>query len=145
MPKVSPVKLSVKSDYAARAVLGLARHYLNGGTLKVEELAAEQGIPPKYLVQILIELKARNIVRSVRGKEGGYLLARPPAEISLGDVLRCVHGRVFDAPALADSQCPPELRAAWKRMQDALDETADAVNFQQLIDQGSDKEKMYYI
>jgi Rrf2 family protein len=139
------VKLSVKSDYAARAVIGLARHYPTGAALKVEELAAANAIPANYLVQILIELKARHIVKSVRGKEGGYLLARPPAEITFGDVLRCVHGRVFDSPALSDAQCPPELRAAWKKLQIALDETADAITFQQLLDDGAGKEKMYYI
>jgi Rrf2 family protein len=135
----------VKSDYAARAVIGLARHYPTGAALKVEELAAANAIPANYLVQILIELKARHIVKSVRGKEGGYLLARPPAEITFGDVLRCVHGRVFDSPALSDAQCPPELRAAWKKLQIALDETADAITFQQLLDDSAGKEKMYYI
>ena len=85
------VKLSVKSDYAARAVLSLARNHSKGRVMKVEELAAENGIPANYLVQILIELKSRNIVRSVRGKEGGYLLARLPSEITLGQVLRCIH------------------------------------------------------
>lgn len=139
------MKLSVKSDYAARAVIGLARHFLTGRASKVEELAAENGIPANYLVQILIELKARHIVKSLRGKGGGYLLARAPAEITLGDVLRCVHGRVFDPPALSDAQCPPELRAAWQRLQTALDETADAITFQQLLDDGVGKEKMYYI
>ena len=59
----------------------------------MEDVAEEQGVPPKYLPQILIELKAQGIVRSVRGKAGGYLLARPPAEITLGDVLRAVQGR----------------------------------------------------
>ena len=98
--------------------------------MKVEELAAENGIPANYLVQILIELKSRHIVKSLRGKGGGYLLARAPAQITLGDVLRCVHGRVFDPPALSDTQCPPELRAAWQRLQTALDETADAITFQ---------------
>jgi Rrf2 family protein len=113
--------------------------------MKVEELAAENGIPASYLVQILIELKGRHIVKSVRGKDGGYLLARSPAEISLGDVLRCVHGRVFDPPALSDPHCPPELRAAWKKLQTSLDETADAITFQQLLEDGAGKEKMYYI
>jgi Rrf2 family protein len=139
------VKLSVKSDYAARAVIGLARHYPAGAAMKVEELASESGTPANYLVQILIELKASHIVKSVRGKEGGYLLARPPAAISLGDVLRCVHGHVFDPPALSDLHCPPELRAAWSKLQKALDETADAISFQQLLDEGAGKEKMYYI
>ncbi len=108
------MKLSAKSDYAARAVMGLARHYQSGASMRAEDLAAEQGIPPNYLVQILLELKSREIVRSVRGKEGGYLLARSPAEITLADVVHCVDGPVFDSPGLSDPQCPAELRAAWE-------------------------------
>lgn len=139
------MKLSVKSDYAARAVLGLARHYPTGAAVRVEQLAAEQGIPANYLVQILIELKGQGLVRSVRGKEGGYLLAKPPAEISLGDVVRAAHGAVFDSPALSEPECAPELRRAWQKLQHAVESTANAVSFQQLLDEGSDKAKMYYI
>ena len=139
------MKLSVKSDYAARAVLGLARHYPTGEALRVEDLAAEQGVPSNYLVQILIELKAQGIARSVRGKEGGYLLGRPPAEITLGDVLRAVHGTVFDSPALTDPDCPPELRRAWQRLQRTLDAAAGEINFLQLLEESTAKEKMYYI
>jgi Rrf2 family protein len=139
------VKLSVKSDYAARAVLGLARRYANGAAARVEDLAADQGIPGNYLVQILIELKAKGIVKSLRGKEGGYLLGRPPAEISLGDVVRAVHGQVFDTPALTDPDCAPELRRAWQRIQTAVDSAADATSFQELLEESNEKEKMYYI
>jgi Rrf2 family transcriptional regulator, cysteine metabolism repressor len=139
------VKLSVKSDYAARAVLGLARHYPSGKALRVEDLAAEQGVPANYLVQILIELKSQGIARSLRGKEGGYLLARPPAQITLGDVLRAVHGTVFDTPALSDPECPPELRRAWQKLQVSVETAADAITFHKLLEEGSDKEKMYYI
>jgi Rrf2 family protein len=139
------VKLSVKSDYAARAVLGLARHYATGGAVRVEDLAVEQNIPGNYLVQILIELKAQGIARSLRGKEGGYLLAKPPAEITLGDVLRAVHGVVFDSPALTDTDCPAELRRAWHRLKDSLERAADSITFQKLLEESSEKEKMYYI
>jgi Rrf2 family protein len=139
------VKLSVKSDYAARAVLCLARHYPEHAALRMEDVADEQGVPPKYLPQILIELKARGIVRSVRGKEGGYLLARPPADITLGDVLRAVQGPLFDTPALSDSRCPPELRRAWQKLQRSLEEAAEAITFQQMLEEGVAKEKMYYI
>ncbi len=80
-------------------------------------------------------------------KEGGYLLARPPAEITFGDMLRSVHGRVFEPPSLGqgegDGTGRPELRAAWARLQSALDATADSITFQQLVDEGADK--MYYI
>ena len=139
------MKLSVKSDYAARAVLGLARHYSAGTALRVEQLAVEQSLPANYLVQILIELKAQGIVRSLRGKDGGYLLARSPAEISMGDVLRAVHGSVFDTPALSDPECPAELRASWQKLQRSIEQAADRINFQQLLDESGDKQKMYYI
>ncbi|MBI3877147.1 MAG: Rrf2 family transcriptional regulator [Verrucomicrobia bacterium] len=139
------MKLSVKSDYATRAVLELCRHHHTGQSQRVEDIASAHGLPPNYLVQILIELKAQRIVKSVRGKEGGYLLARAPADISLGDVLRCVHGQVFDTPALSDPNCPPELREAWEKLRDAMTRTADSITFQQLLDQSADKSKMYYI
>jgi Rrf2 family transcriptional regulator, cysteine metabolism repressor len=139
------VKLSVKSDYAARAVLGLARHYPDGGARRVEELAGEQGIPANYLVQILIELKSNQIVRSQRGKEGGYLLARPPANITMGDIIRAIHGQVFESPGLTNPGSPPELRDAWKQMREAVETTADGITFQALLEAGMDREKMYYI
>jgi len=138
------VKLSVKSDYAARAVLGLARHFPDG-VVRVDDLAAEQTAPANYLVQILIELKAQGIARSIRGKEGGYQLARSPADISVGDVLRAVHGTIFDSPALSDPDCPPELRNAWLKLQHTLETAANSITFQQLLEEGSGKEKMYYI
>ena len=139
------MKFSVKSDYASRALLCLSRHYPDRAALRMEDVADEQGVPPKYLPQILIELKARGIVRSVRGKEGGYLLARPPGEITLGEVLRAVQGPLFDTPALSDSRCPPELRRAWQKLQRSLEEAADAITFQQMLEEGAEKEKMYYI
>ncbi|HYG22913.1 MAG TPA: Rrf2 family transcriptional regulator [Verrucomicrobiae bacterium] len=139
------MKLSLKSDYAARAVFGLARHVTSGNAVRIEDLAGEQQVPANYLVQILIELKAMGIVRSVRGKEGGYLLARPPAEISLGDVLRAVHGEVFDTPALSDPQCPLELAGAWRQLKTDATAAADRITFQYLLDQANEKDKMYYI
>jgi Rrf2 family transcriptional regulator, cysteine metabolism repressor len=139
------VNLSVKSDYAARAVLSLARHYPADTVLRIADVAREQGVPRKYLPQILVELKGEGIVQSVRGKDGGYALARPPAEITLGDVLRAVHGRMFDTPALRAPKCPPELQRAWKRLDRAFETAADAITFQQLLEEAAEKEKMYYI
>jgi Rrf2 family protein len=139
------VKLSVKSDYAVRAVLELALHHGTGSVRRVEELAQQQAIPPNYLVQILLELKAKQIVRSLRGKDGGYLLARPPAEITMGDILRAIHGKVFESPALSDPKCPAELQTAWTKLQTTLDQTADSINFQYLAEQNSGKANDYYI
>ena len=139
------MKLSVKSDYAARAVLWLCQHYQEGVARTVEEMASAQGIPPNYLAQILIELKSANIVKSQRGKDGGYLLGRPPAEITFGDVLRCVHGEIFDSPGLTDPQSPPEMRHAWRQLREAVNNAADTITFQQLLESTVEKGKMYYI
>ncbi len=111
----------------------------------MEEMAKSQGIPPNYLVQILIELKSAQIVKSLRGKEGGYMLARPPAEITFGDVLRCIHGEVFDSPALNNAQNPPELREAWGQLREAVNQSANAITFQELLERSAEKGKMYYI
>jgi len=142
---IGRVKLSAKSDYATRAVLGLSRHFPSGAAQRVETLAREQGITAKYLVQILIDLKSASIVRSQRGKVGGYLLARPPRSITLGEVLRCVHGPLLETSALADPLCPVELKHAWRSLQHALEQAANGITFQQLLEQGEAKDKMYYI
>jgi len=139
------LKLSVKSDYAVRAVLSLARNFAKGGVTRVEILAREHDIPPAFLVQILIDLKAEGIVRSQRGKEGGYSLARSPDKITFGDVLRAVHGTIFDAPALSDAQCPPGIRGAWEHLQKAAESAADSITFQQMAEDADEKQRMYYI
>ena len=140
------VKLSVKSDYAMRAVLDLARAHPSGEVQRISEIARRQQIPANYLVQILLELKARDLVESERGRRtGGYRLKRSPTEITFGDVLRAVHGSVFDTPALSNGKCPPELHRAWTRLKTDAESAADAVNFQQLVEEGAEKERMFYI
>jgi Rrf2 family protein len=139
------VKLSVKSDYAVRAVLTLARRFGSDSATRVETIADEHGIPPNYLVQILIELKSGGIVKSQRGKAGGYRLARTPAEITFGEVLRCVHGPLFDSPAFADPTCPPELRSCWIRLREAVEAEAGRIHFQALLEAGGEKDRMFYI
>ncbi len=145
MAHTGHVKLSVKSDYAARAVLELTACAGDGRARKAEDLAVAVGTSANYLVQILIELKGAGLVRSVRGKRGGYRLGKEPRDISLGAVLRAVEGEVFDTPALGDGGCPPELRDAWSAVRTGTNEAADAVTFDQLLEaRGRDRE-MYYI
>ena len=139
------VKLSVKTDYAARAVLELAAHSVDGPARKVEELAAVSGTSANFLVQILVELKSAGIVVSIRGKQGGYRLAKEPADISLGSVWRAVDGVVLDSPALEDEQCPEVLRQAWGEVRTTVDAAADSITFDQLLEARNRDEEMYYI
>jgi len=84
------MRVSAKVDYAVRAAAELAA--AGEGPVKGEALAQAQGIPLKFLENILGELKHAGLVRSQRGAEGGYWLARPPEEITIADVIRAVEG-----------------------------------------------------
>jgi Rrf2 family protein len=87
------VRVTAKVDYAMRAAIVLARAAADDdGPVKGDRIAEAQGIPVKYLENILSELRQAGIVRSLRGSEGGYWLARPADEIPLADVIRAVEG-----------------------------------------------------
>jgi Rrf2 family protein len=85
------MRMSAKAEYATRAIVQLAA--LDAGVLmKSQALAASQGIPSQFLTDILSDLRTANLVRSVRGREGGYALARRAEDISIAEVLRCIDG-----------------------------------------------------
>jgi len=86
------MRVSAKADYAVRAAIELA--VAGDGPVKGERIATAQSIPLKFLENILIELKHAGLVRSQRGAEGGYWLARPPEEITLAEVIRSVEGPI---------------------------------------------------
>jgi Rrf2 family protein len=86
------VRISAKADYAVRAAAELAAASPEGRPVKGEQLAAAQSIPPKFLENILADLRHAGLVRTRRGAEGGYALTRAPSDISVADVLRAVEG-----------------------------------------------------
>ena len=86
------MRISAKADYAVRAAAELAAAEATGRPVKGEQLSQAQGIPHKYLENILADLRRAGIVRARRGAEGGYALARPAAQVSIADVLRAVEG-----------------------------------------------------
>jgi Rrf2 family protein len=87
------MRISAKGEYAIRAVLDLAQHQTDG-LVPLQDIAARQGIPQRYLEQVLLLLRRAGFLASKRGSAGGYRLARPPAELSVGEVLRAIEGRV---------------------------------------------------
>jgi Rrf2 family protein len=86
------MRISAKADYAVRAAAELAAASSAGRPVKGEQLASAQGIPQKFLENILGDLRSAGLVVSRRGAEGGYSLTRPPVEISVAEVLRAVEG-----------------------------------------------------
>ena len=85
------MRMSAKAEYAVRAMTQLAS-VESGMLVTTEDLAKSQGIPAQFLVDILSDLRTDRLVRSHRGRDGGYELARPAQEISVADVLRCIDG-----------------------------------------------------
>jgi Rrf2 family protein len=85
------MRMSAKAEYAVRAMVQLAT-LDDDVRVTTDDLASAQGIPPQFLVDILSDLRSDRLVRSHRGRDGGYELARPGTEISIADVLRCIDG-----------------------------------------------------
>jgi Rrf2 family protein len=124
------VRVSAKVDYALRAMLELAA--ADGELVKSERVASAQGIPQKFLENILLDLRHAELVTSRRGIEGGYALGRPAGEISVADVIRAVEGPIatvrgerpdaveYTGPARALAPVWLDLRAA---MRGVLEET----------------------
>jgi Rrf2 family protein len=127
---MSRVKVSAKADYAVRASLELAT--AEDGPVKGERISQAQEIPLRFLENILIDLRHAGLIRAQRGAEGGYWLARPPDEISLGEVIRAV-----DGPLASVRGEPPEdvsyvgaaenLRTVWVALRASLRSVVDEV------------------
>ena len=121
------MKFCVGVDYSLKALLMLADRYPSAQPLRVEEIAAVQGVPENYLRRLLIELKRGGLVLSQKGPNGGYMLARPPARITMADVVEIIEGDYMPVECLEDganSFCPRDggcpMREVWREVRDSV-------------------------
>ena len=121
------MKFGVGVDYSLKALLMLADRYPSTQPLRVEEIAAVQGVPENYLRRLLIELKRGGLVLSQKGPNGGYMLARPPARITMADVVEVIEGDYTPVECLeegANSFCPRDsgcpMRDVWRDVRDSV-------------------------
>jgi Rrf2 family transcriptional regulator, cysteine metabolism repressor len=140
---LGPVKLSVKVEYACRALAQIARLHGSGKLAQIENIARVEAIPANYLVQILSELKMGGLIVSRRGKKGGYALARPPDEISIYEVVKLLDGDVLDLGGTPAGLSGRRVRAAWQEIRRELETRARACTLDQLVVKSA--EEMYYI
>lgn len=130
------MNISAKSDYAVRALLGLAAHHPD--LVKAETLMTEQSLPRKFVESILSDLRRAGIVRTERGAEGGYALALPPQKIMIGSVIRAVDGPLAEVHGLrphetaydGDAQHLPEL---WVAVRTSLRRVLDQTSLFQVL------------
>ena len=96
------MKLTSRSEYALLALIYLARHS-SEEFISVDSIAQAQGIPPKFLEQILLALKRAHFLRSIKGQHGGYQLAKSPKQISLAEVIRLFDGALAPTDSVSEN------------------------------------------
>ncbi|MBE0460521.1 MAG: Rrf2 family transcriptional regulator [Candidatus Aminicenantes bacterium] len=134
------MKLSTRGEYASRAMLELSLHYPNE-LLHIREISEAQDIPERFLEQILLLLKRAGYLRSKKGPNGGYYLAKAPSEISVAEVIRVMDGPLAPIDCVsvtAHEFCPREkycgLKWLWKDVRDAIAKILEGTTFEDLAD-----------
>lgn len=134
------MKLSTKGEYASRAMLELSLHHKER-LLHIREISAAQDIPERFLEQILLMLKRAGYLRSKKGPNGGYYLAKPPSEITVAEVIRVMDGPLAPIDCVsvtAHEECPREdfcgLKWLWKEVRDSIAEILEKTTFRDLAD-----------
>ncbi|MBH1940140.1 Rrf2 family transcriptional regulator [Mobilitalea sibirica] len=135
------MKLSTKGRYGLRAVLDLAVQ-TEDEVIALSQIAERQGISMNYLEQLIAKLKKAGIVNSIRGAQGGYSLALPANQISVGDILRALEGDLapVDCSEInnSDSACSNAdlcvTKYVWKRISDSINDAVDGIMLSELVE-----------
>ena len=131
------MNISVKGEYALQAIFDLSAN-ASADPTKIADIARRQKIPQKFLELILASLKQGGFVESRRGAEGGYLLARRPENITIGEVLRFVEGR-RDEKSRIRRTGDSAFSDLWARVDHAIDSVLDTTTFAQLVRDWTEK------
>ncbi len=134
------MKLTTRGRYGLRALIDLASNQ-DQGAVSTQSIAQRQDISESYLEQLIRMMKKDGMVMSVRGAGGGYKLARPADEISVGDILRCLEGSLdaVECPAIEGNDCDSAdacvTKFVWKRINDAIADAVDSVMLSELVNE----------
>jgi Rrf2 family protein len=145
------MKLTMRGDYGLRAMVDLAMYY-GQGPIESSNIANRQYVPKKYLDQILMVLRKEGLVKSVRGPQGGHMLSRPPAEITMAQVMQALEGYVPPMECLSNPDvCKLSpgcaLRGVWQQIDEMTQRILMTTTIEDLAQRhrAGDTETMYYI
>ena len=132
------MKLSTRGRYGIHAMYDLAL-YADGGPQSIKAISEREGVPEAYLEQLIAVLKREKLVTSTRGAQGGYVLARPAAQITVGEVLRALEGGLslvdcLDEEDTCGKSCACPSRIVWMKLRDGLNAIVDGITLQDMID-----------
>lgn len=138
--------ISTKSTYGIRAMFELALHNTRE-PISVAHISEREDISVPYLEQLLSKLRRRSLVKSVRGPKGGYILARKPKDITIGDIVRVLDGDITPIHCASNKPLNKSCKmidrcvtkAVWKKLKDTIDDLLDSVSLRDLC---SDAKKM---
>jgi Rrf2 family protein len=140
------VKLSTKGRYGLRAMLDLAMHS-EDENVSINSISERQNISENYLEQLIAKLKKAELVNSTRGAQGGYSLAKPMEEISVGDILRALEGDLnpVDCALInGNSQCSDMdccvTKSVWKKISDSINDVVDKITLRELCNDSKELE-----
>ncbi|WP_322480486.1 Rrf2 family transcriptional regulator, partial [Thermogemmatispora sp.] len=143
---------TMKGDYGLRAMLDMAAYY-GQGPVESADIASRQYIPEHYLDQILMALRKEGLVKSVRGPKGGHMLARPPSQITMAEVVRALEGYVppmkcLPSPGVCELSPGCALREVWQKIDEMTWQILLSTTIEELAQRhrtGAAAETMYYI
>lgn len=145
------MKISTKGRYALRLMLDLAINQKAGEPVQIKEIALRQEISNKYLEQIISVLNKAGYVRSIRGPQGGYLLAKKPQEYTVGMILRLTEGSMAPVSCLEfeENDCTRKNECVtlllWKKLDDAIKGVIDSVTLADLVEWQQEMSDYYVI
>lgn len=137
------MQVTTRGKYGVKAMFELAMRY-GDGPVPLHQIAEQQDLPEHYLEQLIGPLRKANLVRSVRGAQGGYMLAAEPESITIGQILRVLEGPIAPADCAVDdpsayAYCPQGsdcvVRGVWLKIRDAVEQVIDNITLGDLREQ----------
>jgi Rrf2 family protein len=141
--KHEKMRLSTKGCYGTRAMLDLAVNFSKNPVL-LRDIAKRQGLSQKYLEQLISALRKAGLVRSIRGARGGYVLAKPPSEIRLSEIMDVLEGSMAPVDCVDDPQVCSRAsfcvtRDIWVKVKEAIDNIFESITLQELVEKQENK------
>jgi len=140
------MKLSTRTRYGMRAMLDLALHSNEGNPVPTREIAERNGIPESFLEQLLRILRQEDLVASIRGSQGGYVLSRDPSEIKVAEIINALEGPISLADCLDEAVCDEAgscpSRILWSRIRKSIEKVTQTTTLEDLVLQEPCKDRL---
>ena len=131
------MKLSTKGRYGVRAMVDLASSY-GGAPVSIKTISKRENLSEYYLEQLFSPLRRANVIRSIRGAQGGYVLCKSPSEITVGDIMTILEGPIEIADCIDGVACDSAdccaTKAVWEKIKNSIDNVMNSITLQNILD-----------